>query len=150
MQVLDDAGYDHLESTTDRRGVATASAASPARSTTSLANAAAVAMVTGADIWDINANESVAYQYSRYNYNVTDFFTATDAVRGLRPQPGDRRARRRRRSAPRTIQILGTNDFHGRHRQRPAPTARCRGAGRCGQAAARGRTPTRCSPPPVT
>ena len=31
-------------------------------------------MVTGVDIWDINADESVAYQYSRYNYNATDFF----------------------------------------------------------------------------
>lgn len=39
-----------------------------------LGNAAAVAMVTGADVWEINANESIAFQYSRYNYNVTDFY----------------------------------------------------------------------------
>lgn len=39
-----------------------------------LGNAAATAMVTGADIWEINADESVAFQYSRYNYNVTDFY----------------------------------------------------------------------------
>lgn len=30
--------------------------------------------VTGADIWNINAYESLAREYSRYNYNVTDFY----------------------------------------------------------------------------
>ena len=39
------------------------------------ANAKALKMVTGAAIWDINADESVAMQYSRRNYNVTDFYT---------------------------------------------------------------------------
>ncbi|PRY54676.1 hypothetical protein BCF74_1247 [Knoellia remsis] len=38
-------------------------------------NAAAAELVTGAGIWDINADESVAMQYSRRNYNVTDFYT---------------------------------------------------------------------------
>jgi len=41
------------------------------------ANAKALKMVTGAGVWDINADESVAMQYSRRNYNVTDFFAAT-------------------------------------------------------------------------
>jgi len=39
------------------------------------ANAKALAMVTGAGVWDINGDESVAMQYSRRNYNVTDFYT---------------------------------------------------------------------------
>jgi 5'-nucleotidase len=43
-----------------------------------LANAAARALVTGADIWQINAQEAVAYAYSRYNYNVTLLFNGTD------------------------------------------------------------------------
>lgn len=30
--------------------------------------------VTGADIWNINSYESVAREYSRHNYNVTDFY----------------------------------------------------------------------------
>ena len=30
--------------------------------------------VTGADIWNINAYESVGREYSRYNYNVTDLY----------------------------------------------------------------------------
>jgi 5'-nucleotidase len=32
------------------------------------------AKVTGADIWNINAYESLAREYSRFNYNVTDFY----------------------------------------------------------------------------
>ncbi|MGZ4487509.1 MAG: ExeM/NucH family extracellular endonuclease [Nocardioides sp.] len=38
------------------------------------ANAAALADVTGVDIWNNNADESVAWEYSRTNYNVTDFY----------------------------------------------------------------------------
>lgn len=39
------------------------------------ANAKAMKLVTGAAVWDINADESIAMQYSRRNYNITDFFT---------------------------------------------------------------------------
>ncbi len=78
MQVLYDAGYTDLGATYD-----------PAESTYSfnglqgsldhvLANPAARAMVTGADVWQINAQEAIAYSYSRYNYNVTLLFNGTD------------------------------------------------------------------------
>ncbi|GGK91687.1 ExeM/NucH family extracellular endonuclease [Mangrovihabitans endophyticus] len=43
-----------------------------------LANPAAHAMVTGADVWQINAQEAVAYAYSRYNYNATLLFDGGD------------------------------------------------------------------------
>jgi predicted extracellular nuclease len=43
-----------------------------------LANPAALAMVTGVDVWQINAQEAVAYAYSRYNYNATLLFNGTD------------------------------------------------------------------------
>ncbi len=43
-----------------------------------LANAGARAMVTGADVWQINAQEAIAYAYSRYNYNATLLFDGTD------------------------------------------------------------------------
>jgi 5'-nucleotidase len=43
-----------------------------------LANAAAAKMVTGADVWQINAQEAVAYTYSRFNYNVTLLFNGTE------------------------------------------------------------------------
>lgn len=39
-----------------------------------LANASALARTTGADIWNINAPESIALEYSRFNYNVTNFY----------------------------------------------------------------------------
>ncbi|KRC64594.1 hypothetical protein ASE12_07345 [Aeromicrobium sp. Root236] len=38
------------------------------------ASSEAYADVTGADIWNINSYESVAREYSRYNYNVTNFY----------------------------------------------------------------------------
>ncbi len=41
-----------------------------------LANPAAEEMVTGTDVWQINAEESIAFEYSRYNYNATDFYEA--------------------------------------------------------------------------
>ena len=37
------------------------------------ANAAAMRLVTGAAVWDINGDESIAFQYSRRNYNIVDF-----------------------------------------------------------------------------
>ncbi|MGE9807882.1 ExeM/NucH family extracellular endonuclease [Janibacter sp. G1551] len=40
-------------------------------------NDKAKALVTGAGIWDINGDESIAMQYSRRNYNVTDFYTTS-------------------------------------------------------------------------
>jgi predicted extracellular nuclease len=43
-----------------------------------LANPAALSMVTGADVWQINAQEAVAFDYSRYNYNATLLFDGSD------------------------------------------------------------------------
>jgi 5'-nucleotidase len=78
-----------------------------------LASPAADAVVTGADIWNINSVESVALEYSRYNNNVTNYyapdqFRASDhdpVVVGLNLE-----------SAPATVDLnfLGINDFHGR------------------------------------
>lgn len=63
------------------------------------ANAAALKLVRGAAVWNINADESVAMQYSRSNYNVTQFvtgsrFAASDhdpVLVGLAAQPRRRR-----------------------------------------------------------
>lgn len=38
------------------------------------ANAEGLRLVTGAAIWDINGDEAVAFQYSRRNYNIVDFY----------------------------------------------------------------------------
>lgn len=72
------------------------------------------ALVTGVDIWNINSTESIAMGYSRYNYNVTNFydssaFAASDhdpVVVGL--NLGDAPA------ATKEINLLNINDFHGR------------------------------------
>jgi len=39
-----------------------------------LASPAAAQLVTGVDIWNINADEAIAYEYSRYNYNATNLY----------------------------------------------------------------------------
>ncbi|MBM9506177.1 ExeM/NucH family extracellular endonuclease [Actinacidiphila acididurans] len=43
-----------------------------------VASPAALSMVTGATVWQINAQESVGFAYSRYNYNATQLFNAGD------------------------------------------------------------------------
>jgi 5'-nucleotidase len=81
-----------------------------------LGNAAAMDLVTGADIWEINANEAVAFQYSRYNYNATIFFNAGDpfATSDHNPEIVGLDLPDVVPTTTKKIQILGTNDFHGR------------------------------------
>ncbi|GAA1927785.1 ExeM/NucH family extracellular endonuclease [Nocardioides lentus] len=78
-----------------------------------LVNAAARGLVTGADYWSINSGESIAFEYSRYNYNRTQFydesvFRASDhdpmvvGVTAAQDEP----------VVP--ITLVSTNDFHGR------------------------------------
>jgi predicted extracellular nuclease len=74
MQVLYDAGYTDLSSTFDPSEQSYNYNDLAGSLDHVLANPAALSMVTGADIWQINAQESVAYAYSRYNYNVTQLF----------------------------------------------------------------------------
>ncbi|NKX56334.1 ExeM/NucH family extracellular endonuclease [Arthrobacter mobilis] len=50
------------------------------------ATAPADAAVTGADIWNINSVEPVALEYSRYNYNATNFY-APDMYRASDHDP---------------------------------------------------------------
>lgn len=42
-----------------------------------LANDAALGSTTGAAVWNINSVESVAHEYSRFNYNITQFYAPT-------------------------------------------------------------------------
>ncbi|TYL55708.1 ExeM/NucH family extracellular endonuclease [Nocardioides sp. BGMRC 2183] len=75
MTALADAGYSVVES--DQEGDWSYSYQGLSGSLDHvLANESALADVSGADVWEINANESVAFQYSRYNYNVTQLFEA--------------------------------------------------------------------------
>ncbi|MET3961854.1 5'-nucleotidase [Marmoricola sp. OAE513] len=79
-----------------------------------LANNDAVADVQGASIWNINSVESVAYEYSRYNYNATDFYVA-DPYRSSDHDPlvvGFDNPSSAASVVP--LNLLGINDFHGR------------------------------------
>src|SRR5690242_20783482 len=51
-----------------------------------LANAAAANLVTGRDVWQINAEESVGFEYSRYNYNAENLY-APDQFRASDHNP---------------------------------------------------------------
>lgn len=80
-----------------------------------LLNDAALERATGADIWNINAGESVALEYSRHNTHGTLFY-ANDAYRSSDHDPvlvglsaGDAEP-----TGPVDLTLLNINDFHGR------------------------------------
>ncbi|MGW9112655.1 ExeM/NucH family extracellular endonuclease [Microbacterium sp. NPDC055683] len=77
-----------------------------------LASASAEELVSGADIWNINSGESIALEYSRYNYNATSFYDESP-YRSSDHDPivvgvdfAD--------AETSTINLLNINDFHGR------------------------------------
>ncbi|WP_418063267.1 ExeM/NucH family extracellular endonuclease [Pimelobacter simplex] len=115
IKILKNGGYAPIESDTEGEMSYSHSGLSGSLDHV-LGNPAAKALVTGADIWEINANEAISYQYSRYNYNVTDFWQPTlpfatsdhnPEIVGLDlPEPSG--------ATYKEIQVLGTNDFHGR------------------------------------
>ena len=77
-----------------------------------LLNAAALDRATGADIWEINAEESIALEYSRYNYHGTLFY-GDDPYRSSDHDPvivglDDGLL------GPIDLTFLNFNDFHGR------------------------------------
>jgi len=82
-----------------------------------LLNEAALDRATGADVWNINAGESVALEYSRYNSHGTLFY-APDAYRSSDHDPvlvgltaGDGSTTP---DGPVDLTLLNINDFHGR------------------------------------
>jgi 5'-nucleotidase len=112
LQVLYGAGYTNLES--DTAGESTYSFSGLSGSLDHvLANDAALAMVTGVDIWNINSGESVAFEYSRHNYNVTDFYSP-DPYRASDHDPEVVGLDVATAAVPVELNILGLNDFHGR------------------------------------
>ena len=103
MQVLYDDGYDNLESTTDPGEASYSFDGMSGSLDHVVANAAAERMVTGVDIWNINAEEAVAYEYSRYNANETMLFDGTQPFKASDHNPevvGLEPRRRRARGDP--------------------------------------------------
>src|SRR6478735_8193523 len=78
-----------------------------------LASPAANAVVTGADIWNINSVESVALEYSRYNNNVTDYY-APNQFRASDHDPVVVGLDLPAAPASVDLNLLNINDFHGR------------------------------------
>ncbi|MFI6427266.1 ExeM/NucH family extracellular endonuclease [Promicromonospora sp. NPDC050880] len=114
IQVLTDAGYTDLGPTT---GEYTYNFDGMVGSLDHvLASPAAAEVVTGTDVWNINAYEPVANEYSRYNYNATILYDETpfrssdhDPVlvgldlAGTTTEPGSV-----------DLDLVAINDFHGR------------------------------------
>jgi predicted extracellular nuclease len=78
LQVLYAAGYSDLGSAFDPSEATYSFNGMQGSLDHVLANAGARALVTGADVWQINAQEPIAYAYSRYNYNATLLFNGAD------------------------------------------------------------------------
>ncbi|MGI5189074.1 ExeM/NucH family extracellular endonuclease [Promicromonospora sp. CA-289599] len=114
IKVLTDAGYTDLGPTT---GEYTYNFGGMVGSLDHvLASPAAAELVTGTDIWNINAYEPVANEYSRYNYNASILYDETpfrssdhDPVlvgldlEGTTTEPGSV-----------DLDLVAINDFHGR------------------------------------
>ena len=111
LQVLFSAGYTDLEQHFDLGKYSYSFSGLSGSLDHVLVNNAALARATGADIWNINSPESIALEYSRYNYHGTLFYRSDPyassdhdpVVAGLKAS-----------TPPTEVQILGTNDFHGR------------------------------------
>ncbi len=123
VQVIEAAGYTNLKPTDGSTSYNFGGLAGSLDHV--FANDAAEAMVTGEDIWEINANEAVYYEYSRFNYNAAalydeSVFRSSDHnpeiigidVGDFTPDP-----------LVDTVQILATNDFHGRLLDDPGSAA---------------------------
>ncbi len=148
MQVLYGDGYTAVESDTEGEETYSFSGLSGSLDHV-LANDAALDLVSGADIWNINSGESVGFEYSRYNNNATDLYEA-NPFRASDHDP-EIVGINASQIGLEQIQILGTNDFHGRlDEQLVGHRGGRRRAGGCGQAAPWRRTRTPCSPPPAT
>ncbi len=90
------------------------------------ANDAANADVVDSDVVDINASEFVFNQYSRFNYNVTQLFDRNTIYASSDHNPEVVGITKPNNGVE--IQILGTNDFHGRIANDPASAAAGAGA----------------------
>lgn len=73
LQVLYDADYTNVEQHYDNEEYSYSFSSLSGSLDHVLANESALARSTGTDIWNINSGEALALEYSRWNYNATDF-----------------------------------------------------------------------------
>ncbi|AEE45785.1 ExeM/NucH family extracellular endonuclease [Cellulomonas fimi] len=113
LQVLYDAGYvDAVQQLAPGQWSYTFSGLSGSLDHV-LLNEAALARATGADVWEINAEESIALEYSRYNYHGTLFY-ADDVYRSSDHDPVVVGLTAGATPGPVDLTFLNINDFHGR------------------------------------
>lgn len=77
MQVLGAAGYHNVEREFGADEYSYSFSGLSGSLDHIVANKAAMDLATGADIWNINSGESLALEYSRWNYHGTDFHEPT-------------------------------------------------------------------------
>ncbi|GAA4047247.1 ExeM/NucH family extracellular endonuclease [Arthrobacter methylotrophus] len=111
INVLTGAGYADLETTTGKHSYLFGGMVGSLDHI--LASPTAHEVVTGTDIWNINSVESVAFEYSRYNNNVVDYYAA-DQFRASDHDPVVVGLNLPTTPASVDLQFLGINDFHGR------------------------------------
>lgn len=112
IQVLETAGFEMVKSDTADEWSYSFDGQSGSLDHV-LANPAAKALVGGADIWSINSGESVAWEYSRTNYNVSDFYQP-NVYRASDHDPEIVGLNFAAAEEPVELNLLGVNDFHGR------------------------------------
>lgn len=74
VRLIEDAGYVNLAKASEPMSATYQFSGRLGSLDHVFANEQAQRLVTGAAVWDINGDESIAFQYSRRNYNVVDFF----------------------------------------------------------------------------
>ncbi|NPC96774.1 ExeM/NucH family extracellular endonuclease [Nocardioides sp. zg-DK7169] len=77
LQVLYDAGWTNVETASGNEEYSYSFSGLVGSLDHVLANDAALASTTGVDVWNINAPESIAFEYSRFNTHPTDFHEAS-------------------------------------------------------------------------
>ncbi|MBC9733494.1 ExeM/NucH family extracellular endonuclease [Nocardioides marmotae] len=73
IRLLDEAGYADVTSATGNDEYSYLFSGLVGSLDHVLANDAALASITGSDVWSINSGESIALEYSRFNYHGADF-----------------------------------------------------------------------------
>jgi 5'-nucleotidase len=112
IQVLEDAGFQTVNSDDTNEWTYSFGGESGSLDHV-LANPAARQMVAGADVWSINSGESVAYEYSRTNYNATQLYSP-DQFRASDHDPEVVGLNADTTPAALHLDLLAVNDFHGR------------------------------------
>jgi len=108
IQKLRDFGFETLEAGTGKYSYSFSGQSGSLDHV--LASPSARELVTGADIWNINAVEALALEYSRFNYNALNFYDSSPyrssdhdpVIVGLDLSPTTQ------------VNLIGINDFHGR------------------------------------